>query len=87
MSLLHQRVIVDSRGRWCPPTPLTDLFKAYRRASFGSTVELWASEPGIESDVRAWATKTGNKVISVAPKEDYLKITVEVASRRKSNRT
>jgi TusA-related sulfurtransferase len=83
---VRPKVIVDSRGIWCPPTPLIDLFKAYRYAKSGDKIELWASEPDIEADVKAWAAKTGNTVVSVTPRSTFLRILVEVTSKRKLNR-
>ncbi len=73
-----KRVIIDSRGIWCPPTPLTDLFKAWRRARLGDVIELRANEPSIEADVRAWAKKSGNRVIDVIREKDYTKIVVQI---------
>jgi TusA-related sulfurtransferase len=77
------RTVVDSRGIWCPPTPLTDLFKAWRKANLGDVIELRANEPDIESDVRAWARKSGNKVIEVAQEKDYTKVVVRITKRGK----
>jgi TusA-related sulfurtransferase len=78
--------IVDSRGIWCPPTPLIDLFKAWRKANIGDVIELWATEPAIEKDVRAWAKRSGNRVIESAQERDYTKVVVEVTKKRKSPR-
>jgi TusA-related sulfurtransferase len=81
MAKSRRRLIIDSRGVWCPPTPLTALFKAWRTASFGDELELWATEPTIESDVRAWAKKSGNKVIEVIQEKGYTKVIVRIARR------
>ena len=81
MAKSRHRLIIDSRGVWCPPTPLTALFKAWRTASFGDELELWATEPAIESDVRAWAKKSGNQVIEAAQEEGYMKIVVRITRR------
>jgi TusA-related sulfurtransferase len=82
---LHQtaRTIVDSRGVWCPPTPMTDLFKAWRNANMGDVIELRASEPNIEKDVAAWAKKSGNKIIEVAQEKDYTRVVVRITKRGK----
>ena len=74
---------MDSRGIWCPPTPITDLFKAWRKANLGDIVELLATEPRVESDVRAWAKKSGNKVLEVVRGKEYTKITIRIAKRGK----
>ncbi len=77
------RIVVDSKGAWCPPTPLTDLFKAWREASLGDTIELHATEPTVESDVRAWAKKSGNKVVEVGREKGYTKVVVRITKRGK----
>ena len=73
-----KRTIVDSRGIWCPPTPLTDLFKAWRRARLGDVIELRASEPTIGEDVRAWAKKSGNRVIEVVKENNCTRVVVQI---------
>jgi TusA-related sulfurtransferase len=75
--------IVDSRGIWCPPTPLTDLFKAWRKANLGDIIELRANEPNIENDVRAWAKKSGNRVIEATQEKDYTRMVVRITKRGK----
>jgi len=76
-------IIVDSEGIWCPPTPMTDLYKAWRRANLGDTIELRATEPGIENDVRAWAKKSGNRVLEAAHTKGYTKVVVQVTKKGK----
>ena len=68
---------------WCPPTPLTDLFKAWRNAEVGDTIVLWATEPTVEKDVRAWAKKSGNKVVEVTREKDHVKVVVAVTKKGK----
>jgi len=76
-------IIVDSRGTWRPPTPITDLFKAWRKANLGDIIELLATEPRIEADVRAWAKKSGNKVIEVVRHKEFTKVIVRITKRGK----
>ncbi len=62
---------------------MTDLFKAWRRANLGDIIELRANEPTIESDVRAWAKKSGNRVVEVARERRYTRILVRITKRGK----
>lgn len=78
-----RRRIVDSRGTWCPPTPLTDLFKAWREADIGDEIELWATEPGVEKDVSAWVRKSNNRLVEVVRKGELVKIVVRVTRKGK----
>jgi TusA-related sulfurtransferase len=72
--------MVDSRGSACPG-PITDLALAYRRAKVGDVIELWATDPGVKSDVRAWASKTGNEVISIDDEGDKIVVVLNIARR------
>ena len=76
-------ITVDSVGIWCPPTPMTDLYKAWRHADLGDTIELRANEPSIEADVKAWAKKSGNKVLGIMHENNYTKLVVRVTKKGK----
>lgn len=71
------RTVIDSRGSFCPG-PLTDLFKAYRSASPGDEIELWATDPAAEPDVQAWCKKSGNTFLDINKDEGFLKIVVRI---------
>jgi TusA-related sulfurtransferase len=62
---------------------MTDLFKAWRKAELGDVIELRANEPNIEKDVRAWARKSGNKVMEVGNEKDYTKVVVRITRKGK----
>jgi tRNA 2-thiouridine synthesizing protein A len=81
LSQTAQRKVIDSRGSFCPG-PLTDLFKAYRGAKPGDVLEVWATDPAAESDIRAWASKTGNAFIEAAKEKDYTRIAVKVTAKK-----
>lgn len=72
--------IVDSRGSACPG-PITDLALAYRRSKVGDIIELWATDPGVKSDVRAWAAKTKNEVMSVEEQGDKIVSVLRIIRR------
>lgn len=76
----EKRTLVDSRGSACPG-PITDLALAYRRSKIGDVIELWATDPGVKADVRAWAAKTRNEVVSVEDQPDKI-VTVLRINRR-----
>ncbi len=82
-TITARRRVIDSRGTWCPPTPLTDLFKAWREANIGEEIELWATEPGVEKDVRAWVRKSGNRLVHVARTGEQVKIVVRITRKGK----
>jgi tRNA 2-thiouridine synthesizing protein A len=72
--------IVDSRGTACPG-PITDLARAYRRSKIGDVVELWATDPGVKGDVRAWANKTKNEVVSIDEQDDKIVSVLRILRR------
>ena len=74
------RTVVDSRGSSCPG-PITDLAMAYRRAKVGDTIELWATDPGVKLDVRAWAAKTRNEIVSIEDQTDKIVTIVKILRR------
>lgn len=80
MSEVATRTLVNSRGSACPG-PITDLARAYRRAKVGDVIELWATDAGVKSDVRAWAAKTRNEVISVDDQGDKIVSVIRILRR------
>jgi TusA-related sulfurtransferase len=80
MTDVANRTLVDSRGSACPG-PITDLAKAYRRAKVGDVIELWATDPGVKADVRAWAAKTKNEVVSVDDQGDKIVSVLRILRR------
>lgn len=75
-----QHTIVDSRGSACPG-PITDLAMAYRRSKVGDVIELWATDPGVKPDVRAWASKTHNELVSVDDTGDKIVSIIKILRR------
>lgn len=74
------RTLVDSRGLSCPG-PITDLAMAYRRAKVGDAIELWATDPGVKPDVRAWAAKTRNEIVSVEDQAGKIVTVIKILRR------
>ncbi len=74
------RTVVDARGSSCPG-PITDLALAYRRASKGDVIELWGTDAGMPPDVRAWAEKTRNEVVSIETQPDKIVAVVRILNR------
>lgn len=72
--------LVDSRGSACPG-PITDLSLAYRDSKVGDIIELWATDQGVKADVKAWAEKTGNKIVSITEDADKVVVVIEITTR------
>jgi len=79
-NMAAERKLVDSRGSSCPG-PITDLAMAYRRSKVGDIIELWATDPGVKPDVRAWAAKTGNEIVSIDEQDDKITVVLRIVRR------
>ncbi len=79
-SMAAERKVVDSRGSSCPG-PITDLAMAYRRSKVGDIIELQATDPGVKPDVRAWAAKTGNEILSIDERDGEITVVVRIVRR------
>lgn len=54
--------VVDARGALCP-MPIVRLQKAVKDLPIGSLIELLATDPGSDPDVKAWGRETGNEIV------------------------
>jgi len=77
LELVKPTVVVDSRGTMCPG-PITDLFRAYRNANIGDTIELLATDPAAKSDVQAWTKRSGNELLAIIDEKDHVRIQVRI---------
>lgn len=55
-------VVVDARGALCP-MPIVRLQKAVKDLPVGALIELLATDPGSDPDVKAWGRETGNEIV------------------------
>lgn len=72
---------VDSRGTACPG-PITDLIRAYKKASNGDLIELLATDPGIKADARAWCERTRNELVDINEDNNVFTVHIKVVSKR-----
>ena len=54
--------LVDARGALCP-MPIVRLQKAVKDLPVGALIELLATDPGSDPDVKAWGRETGNEIV------------------------
>ena len=55
-------IVVDARGAMCP-MPIVKLQKAVKGVPVGALIELIATDPGSDPDVKAWGRETGNEIV------------------------
>jgi len=73
-------IVVDARGSSCPG-PIVELSKAYRNAKVGDIIEVWATDPGIKSDAKAWADKTKNQILDIKEEGGVIKVSIKILNR------
>ena len=55
--------ILDSRDVSCP-LPIIQTARAIKQLASGQTLLVKATDPGFEPDIKAWASRTGNELVS-----------------------
>lgn len=75
------KTTVDSRGTACPG-PITDLLRAYRKASNGDVIELLATDPGVKADAKAWCERTNNELVSIKEEGDVYQVEIRIVGKK-----
>ncbi|WP_202905271.1 sulfurtransferase TusA family protein [Vulcanisaeta thermophila] len=75
------KLLVDARGLSCPG-PITELVKAYRNAKNGDIIEVWATDPGFEPDIKAWISRTGNQLVELRKEQDRIVAVIRVTAKK-----
>ncbi len=55
---------LDVTGKACP-IPVVKTAKAMKELSAGDVLEVLATDPGVDPDLRAWTKQTGNELVSI----------------------
>lgn len=72
---------IDSKGTACPG-PITDLIRAYRKASNGDLIILQATDPGVVPDAKAWCGMTKNELVNTREKGSEYEVTIKVTAKK-----
>ncbi len=57
--------VLDCQGLQCP-LPVIKTAKAIKEVEVGELLELVATDPGVEPDMKAWTSRTGNELVNIA---------------------
>jgi tRNA 2-thiouridine synthesizing protein A len=60
--------ILDCTGLQCP-LPVIKTAQAMKQLTDGQVLELLATDPGVEPDMTAWASRTGNELVSITQQD------------------
>ncbi|WP_188603168.1 sulfurtransferase TusA family protein [Vulcanisaeta souniana] len=75
------KIVVDARGIACPG-PITEVVKAYRNARNGDIIEVHATDPGFEPDIKAWIQRTGNQLVELRKDSDKIVAVIKVTAKK-----
>jgi tRNA 2-thiouridine synthesizing protein A len=57
--------VLDCAGMSCP-LPVVKTSQAIKKLEIGQVLELLATDPGVEPDMKAWSGRTGHELLSIA---------------------
>ncbi|MGQ0505997.1 MAG: sulfurtransferase TusA family protein [Myxococcaceae bacterium] len=70
-------VQVNACDTFCP-VPIVELAKAVRKSRAGDEIELLATDPAMEGEVRAWCDATGHLLLEQAREGDLFRARIQV---------
>lgn len=60
---------LDVTGAACP-LPVVKTAKAFKTMASGDLLEVLATDPGVEPDMKAWSKQTGNELLAIEKRDD-----------------
>ena len=72
---IGDRQVLDAVGLQCPG-PIMKTYRAVEAMQAGELIEVTASDPAFGRDIRAWAKKTNNDVLSVDASKGLIKVLI-----------
>jgi len=70
--------VLDCTGMACP-LPVVKTSQAVKKMELGQVLELLATDPGVEPDMRAWSRRTGNELISIEKRDSVFHVLIRRA--------
>jgi tRNA 2-thiouridine synthesizing protein A len=67
--------VLDCAGMSCP-LPVLKTAQAIKDLAPGQVLELLATDPGVEPDMRAWTRRTGNELLSVSKTDEVFHVLI-----------
>ncbi len=64
MAELEIAETLDCKGLQCP-LPVIKTAQAVKKLAPGQVLELLATDPGVEPDMKAWSSRTGNELLGI----------------------
>ena len=70
---VHQ--ILDCIGRYCP-TPVLQTRQEMDKLAIGEVLEVLADDPAAEEDLKAWAKRTGQRILEIEKIDEGLRFLI-----------
>lgn len=70
--------VLDCTGMACP-LPVVKTSQAIKKIEPGQVLELLATDPGVEPDMKAWSGRTGNELLSIGREGDVFHVLIRRA--------
>ena len=75
-SSLQPDQVLDCIGLYCP-TPILNTRQAIDNLAVGDVLEVWADDPAAEEDIKAWAKRAEQKLISIEKTDEGMKFLIQ----------
>ena len=69
----HQ--VLDCMGLYCP-APVWNTRQEMDKLAVGEVLEVWADDPAAEEDLKAWAKRTGQKILEIKKTDEGMKFLI-----------
>ena len=70
----HQ--ILDCIGLYCP-MPVIRTKEEMDKLAVGETLEVWAEDSAAEEDLKAWAKRTGQKILEIEKTNEGMRFLIQ----------
>ena len=70
--------VLDCKGLQCP-LPVIKTAQAIKGIEPGQVLELLATDPGVEPDMKAWTSRTGNELLGIERDGDVFHVLIRRA--------
>ena len=67
--------VLDCTGMACP-IPVVKTSAAIKKIGPGQVLELLATDPGVEQDMKAWSRRTGNELVRISREADVFHVLI-----------
>ena len=71
----RERQILDCIGLYCP-MPILKTREEMDKLTVGEVLEVWADDPAAEEDLKAWAKRSGQKILEIEKTDEGMRFLI-----------